>query len=373
MAIVASAIVSLPAALATSGATTVALAADSNPVDHASPMTAPYPVPTELGATGTAPHDTTLSPQIVHDAGNPAALAASLGPRADVPTGPLGIPGVVLRAYIKAEELLKAQQPNCHLPWWLLAGIGKIESGQAEGGEVDQQGNTLRPILGPELDGSNGYAQLPAILGGRWTGDTVWQRAVGPMQFLPSSWLEWGNNGNPNNVYDAAAAAGRYLCAGGRDLSDPAQQAAAVFSYNHSDTYVQIVLVWANAYRAGVTPLPETTVVPMGPVPTGTPVPGTPTTTTTPAGTTTTGTSTGGGSSSTGGGGSSTNQTSTVGPPPTSGTTTTTAPPTTTTTPTCPSPSPTTNPPSGSPSDPPPNPPGCPSPTTTTTTAAPSS
>ncbi|HEX4724096.1 MAG TPA: hypothetical protein VH333_16385, partial [Pseudonocardiaceae bacterium] len=274
MAIIASAIVTLPAALSTAAAANFADAAPRGPADNNTPPAeaGQYPqVPEVLGATGSAPHDSTLSPQVVHDAGNPAALAASLGPRANVPSGPLGIPGVVLDAYLKAQNLLGTQEPNCHLPWWLLAGIGKIESGQAEGGEVDQQGNTLRPILGPELNGQHGYAALPAILGGRWTGDPVWQRAVGPMQFLPSTWLEWGGGGNPNNVYDAAVAAGKYLCNGGRDLSVPAQQAAAVFSYNHSDSYVQIVLVWANAYRNGVTPLPETTVTPQGPVPTGTP------------------------------------------------------------------------------------------------------
>jgi membrane-bound lytic murein transglycosylase B len=363
MAIVASALVTLPAALSTSGATAFANAADQSP---APPVSAPYPVPAELGATGSAPHDATLSPQLIHDAANPAALAASLGPRADVPSGPLGIPGIVLDAYLKAQQALGVQQPNCKLPWWLLAGIGKIESGQAEGGEVDQQGNTLRPILGPELDGTNGNAALPAILGGRWTGDTVWQRAVGPMQFLPSTWLEWGGNGNPNNVYDSAIAAGKYLCSGGRDLSDPAQQAVAVFSYNHSDSYVQIVLVWANAYRAGVTPLPETTVVPMGPVPTGTPVTSTTTTTTTTTNTTTTTTTTTGG----GGSSSTTTTTTTTKPPPTSGTTTT--PPPTTSTTTCPSPSSTTNPPSSNPPSSTPNPPGCAggnstSPTATTT------
>ena len=377
MAIVASAIVTLPAAFSTS-ASTLANAADRGPAAPPAPAELFPPVPIDLGATGAAPHDTTLSPQTEHDAGNPAALAAALGPRANLPKGPLGIPGIVLDAYLNAQSVLGKQQPNCKLPWWLLAGIGKIESNQAENGEVNAQGETLRPILGPELNG-NGVAAIPAILNGRWTGDTVWQRAVGPMQFLPSTWLEWGNGGDPNNVYDSAIAAGRYLCSGNRDLSDPAQQAVAVFSYNHSDSYVQIVLIWANAYRNGVTPLPETTVLPQGPVPTGTPIPNT------GGSTTTTTTTTGGGGGTTGdggGGGGSTTTTTT--------TTTTTVPPTTTTTEpptteppttTCPPPPTTTT---GEPTSttPPPTstttpPPGCPSaqseaPTPTTTTAPPS-
>jgi len=370
MAIVASAIVTLPAAFSTS-ASTFANAA-GRPVDHAPPALAGDfpPVPIDLGATGAAPHDTTLSPQTEHDAGNPAALAAALGPRANLPKGPLGIPGIVLDAYLNAQSVLGKQEPGCKLPWWLLAGIGKIESGQAENGEVNAQGETLRPILGPELNGQNGVAAIPAILGGRWTGDTVWQRAVGPMQFLPSTWLEWGNGGDPNNVYDSAIAAGRYLCSGNRDLSDPAQQAVAVFSYNHSDSYVQIVLIWANAYRAGVTPLPETTVLPQGPVPTGTPVSGT-------GGSTTTG---GGGTTTTTGGGTTTTTTTSGG----GTTTTTTVPPTTTTTEppttTCPPPPTTTTDPPTSTTEPPPTTTttGCPSaaevdPTPTTTTTAPPS
>ena len=95
-------------------------------------------MPPDLGATGSTPHDTVLSPQLIHDAGNPAALASSVGPKANLPSGPLGIPGVVLDAYLHAQQVLGVQQPNCHLPWWLLAGIGKIESGQAENGEVDK-------------------------------------------------------------------------------------------------------------------------------------------------------------------------------------------------------------------------------------------
>ena len=116
---------------------------------------------------------------------------------------------------------------------------------------MDAQGNTLVPILGPMLDGTSGTAAIP--MGGGW------ERAIGPMQFLPSTWSIWGGGGNPNNVYDAALAAGRYLCAGGWNLSDPAQQVAAVFSYNHSDSYVQLVLTWAYAYRGGVSPLPPRT------------------------------------------------------------------------------------------------------------------
>jgi hypothetical protein len=316
--------------------------------------------PSSLGATGANPHDAKLSPGVLDNAGNPAALASE-GPLANLPSGPLGIPGIVLQAYLKAQQELAVSDPSCQLPWWLLAGIGKVESGQAENGEVDTNGNTLRPILGPVLDGSGGFAAIPDTDHGVWDGNTTWDRAVGPMQFLPSTWRHY-SNGNPNNVFDAALAAGKYLCAGGGNLSDPAQQAVAVFSYNHSDSYVRLVLIWADAYRNGVTPLPETTVPPVveaavnGPVPAGAAAPAT-----NPVGTTTT-TTVGGGNGGGGGGGTtsgtptrtspasgnggsgsstppsssctatSTTTTTSTTPPPSSTTTTTTTPPSSTTT-----------------------------------------
>ncbi|SFB63815.1 Transglycosylase SLT domain-containing protein, partial [Amycolatopsis marina] len=101
-------------------------------------------------------------------------------------------------------------------------------------------------------------------------GDTTWDRAVGPTQFIPSTWIHYAADGNndgtadPNNIYDAALATARYLCSGGFDLTDPEQLRAAVYRYNHSDTYVNTVILWAAAYRGGVTPTPDST------VPTGT-------------------------------------------------------------------------------------------------------
>jgi hypothetical protein len=193
--------------------------------------------------------------------------AGSLGVavRQNLPEGPLGIPGVVLDAYQRAARTWAATRPGCHLSWPVLAGIGRIESDHASDGRVDAAGNTLGPILGPRLDGSAGMATIPDTDHGLLDGDTVWDRAVGPMQFIPSSWRSWGV-GNPNNIYDSTLAAGRYLCAGGADLSDPAQLQAAVYRYNHSATYVDVVLRWATAYLTGVIPTPSAP----GPVPPGT-------------------------------------------------------------------------------------------------------
>ncbi|MGG7381593.1 lytic transglycosylase domain-containing protein, partial [Escherichia coli] len=89
---------------------------------------------------------------------------------------------------------------------------------------------TVSPrITGPPLDG-NGVASIPDSDGGRWDGDTTWDRAVGPMQFLPGTWRTLGRDGNgdrvadPNNLFDAAVSAAGYLClSGGGDLTDQAR------------------------------------------------------------------------------------------------------------------------------------------------------
>ena len=77
------------------------------------------------------------------------------------------------------------------------------------------------------------------------------------MQFIPSTWVRWGADGNgdgkkdPSNIFDATLAAGRYLCADGRNLSTLPGLDAAVLSYNHSQPYLQTVLAWGMAYRDG--------------------------------------------------------------------------------------------------------------------------
>ena len=205
--------------------------------------------------------------------GDPAGAGApGIATPPNLPEGPLGIPGNVLDAYQFAQRTVAATQPGCHLSWSVLAGIGRVESDHASGGRLDAFGNTLGPILGPRLDGSPGVAAIPDTDHGQWDGDTVWDRAVGPMQFIPSTWRRWGVDGNgdgvadPNNIYDATVTAGRYLCAGGADLADPTQLQAAVLRYNQSATYVSIVLLWAQAYLTGVMPTPSAP----GPVPPGT-------------------------------------------------------------------------------------------------------
>ncbi len=173
-----------------------------------------------------------------------------------------GIPATVLRAYRAAESSVARTDPGCRLPWELPAAIGKVESGQARGGAVDGSGTTLGRITGPPLDG-RGFALIRDTDGGAHDGDTVYDRAVGPMQFLPSTWARWGTDGNgdgradPNNIFDAALAAGHYLCAGERDLRRPADLDRAVLSYNHSRSYLRLVRYWLAFYSRGAHAVPD--------------------------------------------------------------------------------------------------------------------
>ena len=103
------------------------------------------------------------------------------------------------------------------MSWTVLAAIGQIESG----------------------DGANNG---PSSAG-----------ALGPMQFMPATWAEWGINGfgppgppDIMNPLDAIPSAARMLCAAG--AGNPATLSQAIFAYNHANWYVAEVLALASEY-----------------------------------------------------------------------------------------------------------------------------
>jgi membrane-bound lytic murein transglycosylase B len=177
----------------------------------------------------------------------------------------LHIPVTALEAYGYAARVAEVENPNCHLAWTTLAGIGQVEShhGTYHHATLFPNGNVRPPIRGVVLDGTNGTMRIidseagidgaPGGMGGQ--PDTV--RAMGPMQFIPETWREYGvdtnNDGkiDVDNIDDAALSAAGYLCWRGKDLGTPRGWITALWAYNDSDVYARAVRDWATAYAGG--------------------------------------------------------------------------------------------------------------------------
>ncbi|HVF32300.1 MAG TPA: lytic transglycosylase domain-containing protein [Acidimicrobiales bacterium] len=111
-----------------------------------------------------------------------------------------------------AEELLgyyRAAEAELGVPWYYLAAIHLVETRM-----------------------------------GRIRGNSE-ANAQGPMQFLPSTWAQYGNGGDIQSNKDAIAAAGRYLKRNGA----PGDMRNAVWNYNHDFRYVDAVLAYGDRIR----------------------------------------------------------------------------------------------------------------------------
>lgn len=170
-----------------------------------------------------------------------------------------GIPNVALNAYRVAEARMSSALPGCGVQWSLLAGIGRVESnhGRFRGATLNSDGTSTPKIMGPPLDGKQ-FAFITDSDRGSYDGDATFDRAVGPMQFIPTTWRSYAIDADgrgapdPFNINDAALAAAHYLCVAGGNLRTEAGQRQAVLAYNHSDSYVAEVLALARAYASGI-------------------------------------------------------------------------------------------------------------------------
>ncbi|MGW2863372.1 C40 family peptidase [Streptomyces sp. NPDC001205] len=187
-----------------------------------------------------------------------AARSASRAPAPGQVAAVAGIPARMLAAYQTAAVSIGREVPRCTgMSWAVLAGIAKIESDHAAGHTIAANGDIAPRILGPVLNGSGAGGNTTAVPDsdhGQWDGDASYDRAVGPFQFLPSTWQVSGRDGNgdgrrdPHNADDAALGAAVYLCGDGRNLADGNQLRSAIYQYNHSQAYVDEVLSWVDRY-----------------------------------------------------------------------------------------------------------------------------
>ena len=205
-----------------------------------------------------------------------AVLAArAADARLEAPVVGLDMAFVVLDAYVRAADVLAAEAPGCRIRWQVLAAVGRTESthGTEGGARVLGSGQVTRPIIGIPLDGTRGTMAIPDTDAGTLDRDQVWERAIGPMQFIPASWRSYGRDGNldgvadPQNVYDAALAAAGYLCRVQPLEGDDALRRAFLL-YNNSRVYAEVVLERTKAYDAALAlPPGDPIVLPPGPPP----------------------------------------------------------------------------------------------------------
>jgi len=216
--------------------------------------------------TQTLPDGTTMPTETVKEPANitaPGEIAPGVpkGSEKDIikSASTNGIPAAALSAYQRAAQVIATADPSCKLEWPLVAAIGRVESDHGRyGGNVLTAEAVSKPgIYGIRLDGSNGTQKIADTDAGQYDHDKVYDRAVGPMQFIPSTWSVVGVDGdgdgkrNPQDLDDAALATAVYLCSGDENLSTRPGQEAAVYRYNHSNDYVHLVLSIMDAYASG--------------------------------------------------------------------------------------------------------------------------
>ena len=221
---------------------------------ESSPAAEPSATPTPsrgIPSVGAAPATEAPSPEPVPrgvaDLADPAWVAgiAKAG----------GIPERAVAAYAGAALAVRDSHPGCGLGWNTLAAIGLVESehGTIDGSAIGPDGVASPAIIGVPLNGKD-VAAIRDTDQGALDGDTTWDRAVGPMQFIPATWAAAARDGNLDgvadvqNIDDAALAAAVHLCEAGGDLTVGSNWIAAIAAYNNDAVYNNRVADAANRY-----------------------------------------------------------------------------------------------------------------------------
>ena len=239
------------ASLVTSSATASSAAKAANLPDGTTVPTAAIEAPASVPVPGV------IAPAVPEGSADSVVSGASSN----------GIPAPALAAYQRGAQIINAADKSCNIPWELIAAIGRVESDHGRyGGNALTEGGVSKPgIYGIALNGKNGTQAINDTDGGQLDKDPVFDRAVGPMQFIPSTWqvvkvdADGDDQRNPQDMDDAGLATAVYLCSGKDNLSARSGQEAAVYRYNHSQDYVNLVLRIMEAYSSG-----DYTAVPSG-------------------------------------------------------------------------------------------------------------
>lgn len=207
--------------------------------------------------------------QLLPPAANDAAIEET--PIEDVPIDQLAdptwvevaaadhdIPTRAMAAYAGAALRMNETDPECKMGWNTLAGVGEVETAHAShgGSGLDAEGVAEPAIYGPVLDGeTGGMMAIEDTDEGELDGDEQWDRAVGPMQFLPETWERYAQDGNldgqtdPQQIDDAVLTAAAYLCDNTEDLTADEQWVAAIVTYNQSMSYARAVAASATSFE----------------------------------------------------------------------------------------------------------------------------
>ena len=220
------------------------------------PEPAAQPAAQTVQPAGQPSQAVTIPVQIPAPAAHPRAPQLAFAAWATRISRATGISQRALEAYANAHAVMATTHPSCHITWVTLAGIAEVESqhGTIGGRTLLPDGRSSTPIIGPALDGANTNRIIADTDGGLLDGDKVWDHAVGPFQFIPSTWAKWRADAHgdgmtdPQNIDNAALAAAQYLCADNHNLATGDDWLRAILSYNSSIDYARLVYGFAQGY-----------------------------------------------------------------------------------------------------------------------------